>query len=160
MTRSIGKVNRSFKYSREVPMCLRRKSMIKSSDQKLPRQVAEAQSSATPKKAKRSKPVAFSVGDSALNALLNLPTDPPPITSAQAEESTARKVEQAKGQLGSLESEIISALFPAAGSPETFEALATRLGMSVKEVREVADSALRDLRGTRGRPPRPSSVWN
>jgi len=85
---------------------------------------------------------------------------PPPANASEDAESAFQKVEEAKQRLGNLECEIISALFPSSGEPESFESLALRLGMSIKEVREVADNALRGLRGTKGCPPRPSSVWN
>jgi hypothetical protein len=70
------------------------------------------------------------------------------------------KVEKAVCSLGQLESEVISALFPADGSaPASFENIAERLGMTAEEVKGIADNALRGLRGTRGTS-RISKAWN
>lgn len=78
----------------------------------------------------------------------------------QNEEDASNRVEKAKECLGRLETEIIEALFPAQGSPEPLEDIAKRLGMTQKEVREVADNALRGLRGTKSSRGRLSTVWN
>jgi hypothetical protein len=75
-------------------------------------------------------------------------------------QATAERVEEAKDALGRLECEVVSALFPSSGLPESLEAVAARLGMTVKEVRDVADNALRGLRGTKSSRPRLSTVWN
>lgn len=75
-------------------------------------------------------------------------------------QTTDQRVEAAKEQLGQLECEVISALFPLAGSPQSYETIATRLGMTVGEVRDIADNALRGLRGPRGQRNRTSSVLN
>jgi hypothetical protein len=82
------------------------------------------------------------------------------IPSGQSEEDAANRVEKAKECLGRLETEIVEALFPAQGSPEPLEDIANRLGMTQKEVREVADNALRGLRGTKSSRARLSTVWN
>lgn len=141
-------------------MRLRRKSMIKSSTEKLPQDVVALSPSPLKNQNKRIKPVRYSTSDPALEGFLNAaiiePQDPPP----QNEDSALQRVEEAKQGLGQLECEIISSLFPPSGTPESFESLAIRLGMSVKEVREVADNALRGLRGTKGMRARPSSIWN
>jgi DNA-directed RNA polymerase sigma subunit (sigma70/sigma32) len=79
--------------------------------------------------------------------------------SSKNEAAATLKVEEAKQSLGSLESEVISALFPASGMPESFDEVAARLGMSPLEVKEIADNALRGLRGPT-RTPRTSSAWN
>jgi hypothetical protein len=79
--------------------------------------------------------------------------------SSQSEAAATLKVEEAKQSLGSLESAVISALFPASGMPESFDEVAARLGMSPLEVKEIADNALRGLRGPT-RTPRTSSAWN
>jgi hypothetical protein len=79
---------------------------------------------------------------------------------AETEEETSERVERAKENLGRLESEIIEALFPAHGTPEPLDEIAKRLGMTVKEVREVSDNALRGLRGTNSARRRLSTVWN
>jgi DNA-directed RNA polymerase sigma subunit (sigma70/sigma32) len=81
------------------------------------------------------------------------------VHTSNSEAAASRKVEEAKQSLGSLESEVISALFPASGMPESFEEVAARLGMSPVEVKEIADNALRGLRGP-ARTPRNSSAWN
>jgi DNA-directed RNA polymerase sigma subunit (sigma70/sigma32) len=78
----------------------------------------------------------------------------------EKEQAAAERVEEAKEALGKLECEIVSALFPSSGLPESLQDVAARLGMTVKEVREVADNALRGLRGTKSSRPRLSTVWN
>jgi len=76
-------------------------------------------------------------------------------------EAAAAKVEKALDSLGKLEAEIIGALFPTSGAqPESLESLATRLGMTLDEVRNIADDALRGLRGSRLGALRVSTVWN
>ena len=81
-------------------------------------------------------------------------------TTLDTGQATAQRVDEAKEALGKLECEIVTALFPPTGLPESLEQVATRLGMTVKEVRDVADNALRGLRGTKSSRPRLSSVWN
>jgi DNA-directed RNA polymerase sigma subunit (sigma70/sigma32) len=76
------------------------------------------------------------------------------------EKVATQRVEEAKDALGRLECEIISALFPSSGLPASLEEVAQRLGMTVKEVRDIADDALRGLRGTKSSRPRISTVWN
>lgn len=152
-------------------MSLRRKSMVKRSATKPSQEVADSNCSpvkkrpSTTKRNSQAGTVRFSVGDCAIDAFLNCseglqPIPAPDDGDSATQDSTTQKVEEAKQQLGKLECEIISALFPQTGSPESFDSLALRLGMSIKEVREVADNALRGLRGTKGQTPRPSSVWN
>lgn len=71
------------------------------------------------------------------------------------------KVEQAIQSLGKLEAEVIGSLFPSSGGdPESLEGLALRLGMTVEEVKGIADNALRGLRGLRPSGARISAVWN
>jgi len=85
-----------------------------------------------------------------------------PFVSAD-QSTTTDRIEAAISRLGTLEAEIIAALFPMSGTAETCEAIAQRLGMCAQEVQSIADSALRDLRGSRftvRRPIRTSSVWN
>jgi hypothetical protein len=138
----------------------RRKSSVKSSTRKPPGEVVDGFTSANARRAKSSKVVQFATPDSVLDVLLESPM---PIQSADTstqEEATTRKVEEAKKELGKLECEVISALFPSNGLPESFESIALRLGMTVKEVRDLADNALRGLRGTKGAPSRASSIWN
>jgi DNA-directed RNA polymerase sigma subunit (sigma70/sigma32) len=83
------------------------------------------------------------------------------VPTNEADPSTQEKVECALQGLGKLESEVIGALFPTDGScPEPFESVATRLGMTIEEVKGIADNALRGLRGTRSAANRISTVWN
>jgi DNA-directed RNA polymerase sigma subunit (sigma70/sigma32) len=82
------------------------------------------------------------------------------MTKEEREQVAVERVEEAKEALGRLENEIISSLFPHNGLPESMETIASRLGMTLKEVREVADNALRGLRGTKSSKPRLSTVWN
>jgi hypothetical protein len=141
-------------------MSPRRKASVKDSSEKLGMEFAEAVNSSTSRRAKTSKAAHITTPDATLNLLLE---DPMSLTTSDnqiGEEATCRKVEQAKKELGKLECEVISALFPSNGLPESFESIALRLGMTVKEVRDLADNALRDLRGTKGISPRSSSVWN
>ncbi len=80
---------------------------------------------------------------------------------SNADAVTSQKVDTAIKTLGKLEAEVIEALFPTSGmEPETFDDLATRLGMTVEEVKGVADNALRGLRGSRLGGLRISTVWN
>jgi hypothetical protein len=98
--------------------------------------------------------------------LLSILLDEPPKGDGLAEKDsrsaseTVVKVEKAINSLGQLESEVVSALFPADGSaPASFEAIAQRLGMTAEEVKGIADNALRGLRGSRGQS-RLSNAWN
>lgn len=143
-------------------MGLRRKSTVKSGSKVAPHDAGEQILPNRKRPSKSRLMPQVNLVDADLNALLNGSplAAPPPSPAVEDPESAIQKVEQAKQQLGNLECEIISALFPLSGTPESFESLATRLGMSVKEVRDVADNALRGLRGTKGFPPRPSSAWN
>ncbi len=100
--------------------------------------------------------------DPLLSFLLDESPKPPPPArgNGAAVSETVVKVEKAVGSLGQLESEVISALFPADGSdPASFEAIATQLGMTPDEVKGIADNALRGLRGTPGSS-RMSKAWN
>ncbi len=81
--------------------------------------------------------------------------------SASHDKAAAIKVEKAISTLGTIESTVISSLFPSSGDmPKTFENLATQLGMTVKEIQGIADDALRGLRGSRNRAGRISTIWN
>jgi DNA-directed RNA polymerase sigma subunit (sigma70/sigma32) len=82
------------------------------------------------------------------------------LSQEEREKVAVERVEEAKEALGRLENEIISSLFPPTGLPQSMEEIASRLGMTLKEVREVADNALRGLRGTKSSRPRLSTVWN
>ena len=99
--------------------------------------------------------------DPTLEELLQI--KPPSVAQeedASRGQATVERVEEAKEALGKLESEILSALFPSTGLPASLEEIAQRLGMTVTEVREVSDNALRGLRGTKSSRPRLSTVWN
>ncbi len=87
------------------------------------------------------------------------PLHAPPTDNPSQE--TIDKVDSAVKSLNKLESEVMSALFPTDGTlHQSYEVIAARLGMSVEEVRGVADNALRGLRGIRAPGGRVSSVWN
>lgn len=75
--------------------------------------------------------------------------------------ATPSRVQAAVGALGKLESEVIAALFPPSGAPPaTLQQVSEELGMSVEEVQNIADEALRGLRGARTAVPRISKAWN
>lgn len=79
---------------------------------------------------------------------------------AQPGDSPSR-VEVAVQTLGKLESEVIAALFPSNGEPPaTLEEISKDLGMTVAEVQNIADEALRGLRGVRTSAQRISKAWN
>lgn len=98
--------------------------------------------------------------DPKLTQFVNEPAQTNQTTSNGDAQSTVGKVEEAKQSLGRLECEIISALFPPSGAPQSFEEIASHLGMTVKEVQEIADDALRGLRGPARSRARVSTVWN
>lgn len=76
-------------------------------------------------------------------------------------EPAPSRVEAAVKTLGKLESEVIAALFPPNGEPPaTLEEISEQLGMTVPEVQNIADEALRGLRGLRSGPQRVSKAWN
>lgn len=82
---------------------------------------------------------------------------PTPITTNDAVE----KMESALKGLGKLEGDVMNALFPTDGSlPQSYELIANRFGMTVEEVKGIADNALRGLRGVKGPNGRISTVWN
>jgi hypothetical protein len=90
----------------------------------------------------------------------SLPLAPAPASENALGETTAR-VEKAMDNLGELESAVIGALFPTDGSPPaSFDEVGRKLGLTLEEVRELADNGLRSLRSTTARPPRISTVWN
>jgi DNA-directed RNA polymerase sigma subunit (sigma70/sigma32) len=81
-------------------------------------------------------------------------------TGEQPVEAPSR-VEVAVKTLGKLESEVIAALFPPNGEPPaTLEEISKELGMTVGEVQNIADEALRGLRGVRTSAQRISKAWN
>ena len=84
-----------------------------------------------------------------------------PSLSPDAPISTPTRVESAVSNLGKLESEVIAALFPPSGeAPASMQEISKELGMSVEEVRNIADEALRGLRGLRSGSQRFSKAWN
>lgn len=144
-------------------MALRQKSLPKLSAPK-PVEPNQDDSAASPLKARkaprRNAKVRVVSSDPNLKAILDdSRTSKVHVHCSKSAATATRKVEEAKQSLGSLESEVISALFPASGMPESFEEVAARLGMSPVEVKDIADNALRGLRGPT-RTPRNSSAWN
>jgi DNA-directed RNA polymerase sigma subunit (sigma70/sigma32) len=87
--------------------------------------------------------------------------DAPLIPSGDQPEATPSRVDVAVRTLGKLESEVIAALFPPNGEPPaTLEEISKELGMTVAEVQNIADEALRGLRGVRSSAQRISKAWN
>lgn len=87
--------------------------------------------------------------------------DAPLAIPANRPQAAPSKVDVAVRTLGELESVVIAALFPPAGGPPaTLEEVSEELGMSVAEVRNIADEALRGLRGGRSTTQRLSKAWN
>lgn len=140
-------------------MSLRRKTSARSINKQSPRPLNRALPSRSNNSQSTSKTPQLATAESVVEFFLAAPAAAEVASGQQSANGTKEKVEQAKRSLGELECEVISALFPASGEPESMESIAIRLGMSVQEVRSLADSALRGLRGNKGLP-RPSSVWN
>lgn len=85
----------------------------------------------------------------------------PVAVTAEQPAATPSRVEVAVQTLGKLESEVIAALFPPNGEPPaTLDEISKDLGMTVSEVQNIADEALRGLRGLRTGPQRISKAWN
>jgi len=85
----------------------------------------------------------------------------PVASTAEQSAAAPSRVEVAVNTLGKLESEVIAALFPPNGEPPaTLEEISKDLGMTVGEVQNIADEALRGLRGLRSGPQRISKAWN
>jgi len=81
--------------------------------------------------------------------------------AGEQRESSPTRVEVAVTTLGKLESAVIAALFPPNGdAPSTLEEISKELGMTVAEVQNIADEALRGLRGVRTGAQRISKAWN
>ena len=74
--------------------------------------------------------------------------------------SAIGKVNSALNGLTVLEFEVISALFPISGAPEPYQIIAQKLGLTIEEVIEIEENALRDLRGTRRGLRRIGAPWN
>jgi len=101
--------------------------------------------------------------DKQLEQFLNPACDfqSPIVPPAEQPASTPSRVEVAVQTLGKLESEVIAALFPPNGEPPaTLEEISNDLGMTVAEVQNIADEALRGLRGVRTSAQRVSKAWN
>lgn len=155
-------------------MALRRKTSLKrATDSEVERSERDPMES-SPQKSSRNlqltkkrpntpPPVSADVIDPVLAGFLNIssePLAPPPAQENHPDETTAR-VESALEKLGNLEAAVIAALFPTDGSaPASFEEIAQKLGLTLDEVRGLADNGLRGLRGTKARTPRISTVWN
>jgi len=127
----------------------------------------KAKSSTRPSKKLRSrsaKPhIKLVAPESSLSDFLNPNSDfEAPLKPVSNETATApSRVQTAVGALGKLESEVIAALFPPSGAPPaTLQQVSEELGMSVEEVQNIADEALRGLRGARTAIPRISKAWN
>ena len=85
----------------------------------------------------------------------------PVAVTAEQPAAAPSKVEVAVKTLGKLVSEVIAALFPPTGEPPaTLDEISRDLGMTVAEVQNIADEALRGLRGLRTGSQRISKVWN
>ena len=115
------------------------------------------------KSARANSPIKLVSVDKQLEDFLNPEHDFTPGLNSQAEQpvSAQSRVEVAVQTLGKLESEVIAALFPPTGEPPaTLEEISQDLGMSVAEVQNIADEALRGLRGLRTGPQRVSKAWN
>jgi len=131
-------------------------------------QPKQKSSSRSPKKAStaktRSNPnIKLVSNDKLLEQFLNpsCDFDAPLIPSGDQPEATPSRVDVAVRTLGKLESEVIAALFPPNGEPPaTLEEISKELGMTVAEVQNIADEALRGLRGVRSSAQRISKAWN
>ena len=76
-------------------------------------------------------------------------------------EATPSRVTAAVDSLGKLESAVLAALFPPSGEPPlSMEEISEELGMSIDEVKNIADEALRGLRGGCASQQRVSKAWN
>lgn len=80
-----------------------------------------------------------------------------PIDSAP---TATKKMNSALTSLTVLEFEVVTALFPSNGLPETHDLIAKRFGLSLPEVKEIEANALRNLRGNRTNVKRNSAPWN
>lgn len=99
--------------------------------------------------------------DSQLDQFLDPKSAFDPPLSSHAKVASPTRVEAAVNNLGKLESEVIAALFPPSGeAPASMQQISDDLGMTVEEVRNIADEALRGLRGLRSAPQRISKAWN
>ena len=127
----------------------------------------KAKSSTHPAKKTRSRAskanIKLVTPDSVLNDFLNPSCDfeGPLKTLSNQTAAAPSRVQTAVGSLGKLESEVIAALFPPSGAPPaTLQQVSEDLGMTVEEVQNIADEALRGLRGARTAVPRISKAWN
>jgi DNA-directed RNA polymerase sigma subunit (sigma70/sigma32) len=140
-------------------MAARRKTLLKRANEPETKEGKEAPLHSSPQKSK----ITLVANDPQLEAFLNVqlqPLAPQPDKTADVPETTA-KVASAMESLGNLESAVIAALFPSDGSsPQSFDEVAAKLGMTVEEVKGLADNALRGLRGSKSPIHRLSTVWN
>lgn len=87
--------------------------------------------------------------------------EPPLAIPTSRPRATPDRVAAAVNTLGKLETAVLAALFPPAGEvPASVEEIAEDLGMSVEEVKNIADEALRGLRGGCVGQQRVSKAWN
>lgn len=87
--------------------------------------------------------------------------EPPLAIPTSRPRATPDRVAAAVKTLGKLETAVLAALFPPAGEvPASVEEIAEDLGMSVEEVKNIADEALRGLRGGCVGQQRVSKAWN
>ena len=120
-------------------------------------------SSRKPRSSKSQANIKLVPRDPSLEAFLdpNKEFDSPLSIPVDRPEAAPSKVEVAVRTLGELESAVLTALFPPAGGPPaTLEEVSEDLGMSIAEVRNIADEALRGLRGGRTSAQRLSKAWN
>ena len=140
-------------------MAPRRKTLLKRANEPEIKEGKEPPLHPSPQKSK----MTLVQNDPQLEAFLNVqlqPLAPQADKNVDVPETTA-KVASAMESLGNLESAVIAALFPTDGSsPQSFNEVAAKLGMTVEEVKGLADNALRGLRGSKSPVPRLSTVWN
>jgi DNA-directed RNA polymerase sigma subunit (sigma70/sigma32) len=74
--------------------------------------------------------------------------------------SVATRVDQAVSDLSVLEGEVIRALFPPGGAPQSHEEIAKRFGLTIIEVKDIEANALRGLRGLRPAGRKGNAPWN
>ena len=149
-------------------MGLRRKSLLSNGPEESEQGSSCSQKSSSVKSNLETKPFPSSPRFSTLQDCCASLKEPPyralnfGVTNTEelSTKTTDQRVEAAKEQLGQLECEVISSLLPLSGTPESYETIATRLGMTVVEVKNIADNALRGLRGSRSQRNRTSSVLN
>jgi DNA-directed RNA polymerase sigma subunit (sigma70/sigma32) len=144
-------------------MAPRRKSSLARANQPEIKDGTTAGDKSPQQQAPQKTKISLVATDPELDAFLNVQIQPlaPEADKGVNHIETTSKVASAMESLGSLESAVISAIFPSDGSaPQSFEQVAAKLGMTVDEVKGLADNALRGLRGSKSLTPRLSTVWN